>query len=174
MARSDKMKFCPECGTKAEGMKFCPECGYKLGEVAAAAPTPKPEVEQPNAERTLLTFQTYMFGMENKKGMLGGFQVSVPQHNYELTTERLLINKVGVMSTKRDEIELYKIKDVSVKQGMKEKLGGFGDIEIHSSDESHPTYTIKRIKDPNQVKEAIRRAVLDNKNNMNISYRQNI
>ncbi|MBE6655052.1 MAG: hypothetical protein E7608_06305 [Ruminococcaceae bacterium] len=32
------MKFCPECGTRAEGFKFCPECGYKLtgGETAAA------------------------------------------------------------------------------------------------------------------------------------------
>lgn len=171
------MKFCPECGTKAAGMKFCPECGYKLGEVAAAAevpPTPQQETKQTNEEKTLLTFQTYMFGMENKKGTLGKFEVSLPQYNYELTTERLFIEKVGVISTKRDDIELYKIKDVTIKQGLKEKLGGFGDIEIHSSDESHPTYTIKRIKDPNQVKEAIRRAVLDNKNNMNISYRQNI
>ena len=33
------MKFCPECGTKAEGFKFCPECGYKLtgGETAAVS-----------------------------------------------------------------------------------------------------------------------------------------
>lgn len=31
------MKFCPECGMRAEGFKFCPECGYKLtgGETAA-------------------------------------------------------------------------------------------------------------------------------------------
>lgn len=168
------MKFCPECGTKAEGMKFCPECGYKLGEVAAAAPTPKPEVAQPNAERTLLTFQTYMFGMENKKGMLGKFEVSLPQYNYELTTERLFIEKVGVISTKRDEIELYKIKDISIKQGLKEKLGGFGDIEIISKDESLPKATLKRIKDPIEVQNAIRNAIRNTKKNMNISYRQEI
>ena len=33
------MKFCPECGTKAEGCKFCPECGYRLtgGETATVS-----------------------------------------------------------------------------------------------------------------------------------------
>ncbi|WOD61751.1 PH domain-containing protein [Niallia taxi] len=168
------MKFCPECGTKAEGMKFCPECGYKLGEVAAAIETTTAPVELNKEETLLLTFQTHMFGMENKKGMLGKFEISIPQYNYELTTERLLINKVGVISTKKDEIELYKIKDVTVKQGMKEKLGGFGDIEIQSSDTSHPTYTIKRIKDPNNVKETIRCAVREIKNKMNISYKEEI
>jgi uncharacterized Zn finger protein (UPF0148 family) len=172
------MKFCPECGTKAEGMKFCPECGYKIVAAAAAPVAPTAQTQQPIAEQTgestLLKFQTYMFGMENKKGMLGKFEVSLPQFNYELTTERLFIEKVGMISTKRDEIELYKIKDVTIKQGLKEKLGGFGDIEIQSSDKTHPTLTLKRIKDPNEIKEAIRRAVLDNKNNMNISYRQNI
>jgi len=166
------MKFCPECGTKAEGMKFCPECGYKIGEIAASIEIPVTPVKQ--TEQTILTFQTYMFGMENKKRMLGKIEVSVPQFSYELTTERLLINKVGVMSTKKDEIELYKIKDVAVKQGIKEKLGGFGDIEIQSSDSSHPTITIKRIKDPNNIKEAIRRAVIDIKSNMNINYKEDI
>ncbi len=36
------MKFCPECGTKAEGFKFCPECGYKLtGGAESTASAPK-------------------------------------------------------------------------------------------------------------------------------------
>jgi len=38
------MKFCPECGTKAEGFKFCPECGYRLpgGEGAQQAAAIQP------------------------------------------------------------------------------------------------------------------------------------
>lgn len=168
------MKFCPECGTKAEGMKFCPECGYKLGgatEEAAAVSETKPAK---NEERTILEFQTYMFGMENKKGTLGKFEISIPQYKYTLTSERLLLDKVGVMGKKREEIELYKINDITVKQGLKDKLAGVGDIEIISSDASTPTLTLKRIKDPNDVKETLRRTVMDRKNNMNIGYRQDI
>lgn len=169
------MKFCPECGTKAEGMKFCPECGYKTGvasaEVAAAVNETKPTT---SVELNILEFQTYMFGMENKKGTLGKFEISIPQYKYTLTSERLLLDKVGVMGKKREEIELYKINDITVKQGLKDKLAGVGDIEIVSSDASTPTLTLKRIKDPNNVKETIRRAVMDRKNTMNIGYRQDI
>ncbi|TKC15917.1 PH domain-containing protein [Robertmurraya kyonggiensis] len=169
------MKFCPECGTKAEGMKFCPECGYKLGEVAAAATVPV-ETVQPtqNEEQTIAEYQTYMFGMENKKSSIGKFELSVPQFKYILTSQRLLIEKVGVMSKKRDEIELYKVNDIVVSQGLKDKIAGVGDIEVLSSDSSLPTLTLKRIKNPYDVKEAIRKAVMSRKDSMNISYRQEI
>lgn len=170
------MKFCPECGTKAEGMKFCPECGHELGgaaeEVAATVFTESKPAQ--TEESTILEFQTHMFGMENKKSSIGKFELSVPQYKYTLTSERLLLDKVGMMTKKREEIELYKVKDITVNQGLKDKLAGVGDLEIISSDVTTPALTLKRIKNPNEVKEAIRRAVMDLKNNMNFNYRQDV
>ncbi|MCU7356684.1 PH domain-containing protein [Enterococcus dispar] len=167
------MKFCPECGTNVEGMKFCPNCGYKIGN-AVAVETP---VETPteNGERVLLVFSTYMFGMEGKKKNLAkNIDLSIPQMKYTLTTERLKIEKVGTITTKKDEIELFKIKDVVFKQGLKDKVMGVGDITLYSSDSSTPEHVLKFIKDPENVKEQIRRAALEAKSKVGVRYREEL
>ncbi|MDE6111039.1 MAG: PH domain-containing protein, partial [Eubacterium sp.] len=70
--------------------------------------------------------------------------------------------------------ELYKIKDVAVKQGIKDKVLGIGTIEIMSVDETTPMIILKQIKNPEYVKETIRNAVRNSKANLNIQYRQEI
>lgn len=167
------MKFCPECGTKVEGLKFCPECGYKTtgSHTANNNPKNKPLTD----EQTLFEFSTFMFGLEDKKKSIAkGIDLSLPQFNYTLTTERLLIVKKGYVGSKKEELELYKIKDVTVNQGLKDKLLGIGNIEISSVDESTPQFVIKQIKDPEEIKERIRTAVKNRKTALNIGYRQEI
>lgn len=169
------MKFCPECGAKVEGMKFCPECGNKLegDQTKEIVLDSSSEVEE--TERTILEFSTFMFGLEDKKKSIGGnIDLSLPQYNYTLTSERLFIVKKGYVAAKKEEIELYKIKDVAVKQGLKDKIIGIGNIEIHSVDESTPILLIKQIKNPEEIKEAIRSAVKSAKQKMNMRYEQNI
>lgn len=161
------MKFCPDCGTNVENMKFCPECGFKIGD---SVPSKQEVTISDNAEETILEFSTYLFGLEGKKK---GF-VNMPTENYKLTNERLLIEKQGVVSKNRDEIELYSVKDIVVDQGIKDKLMKVGDIKIIGSDESTPTIILKRIKDPNEVKESIRRAVMNARKEVGISYRRDI
>ena len=170
------MKFCPECGTKVEGLKFCPECGNRVNsESTNVAPNNNISVPNSSEERTLLEFSTFMFGLEDKqKNIAKGIDLSLPQFNYTLTNERLCIVKKGYIGTKKDEIELYKIKDVSVKQGITEKVLGIGTIEILSVDETSPIITLKQIKNPEYVKETIRTAVKNSKANLNIQYRQDI
>lgn len=170
------MKFCPDCGNNIEGMKFCTECGYKVNsDVAVKIQEPTQEVVTNNSEQELLKFSTYMFGLENKKAKVGGkFDLSVPQFNYTVTTERLIIEKQGVVSKNRDDVELYKIKDINVKQGLKEKMMKVGDIEIISIDKSDPVVTLKRIHNPLDVKETLRSAVRDSKKDMKVSYREDL
>lgn len=105
-------------------------------------------------EKTLLEFETYMFGI---RGNRDGF-LKIPQEYYELTTERLRITKQGMITETRDDIELFKIKDITVHQKMKDKLMDVGDIEIISADESSPKIVLKRIKSPHEVREQIRAA----------------
>lgn len=164
------MKFCPGCGSNVEGMKFCGNCGKALGEEFVAPIKEALSGDVVSDEKILLEFTTYMFGLEGKsKGA-----VSIPTENYKLTTERMLIEKQGIITKTRDEIELYKIKDIVVKQKLKDKMMNVGDIEIISSDESTPSINLKRIKDPLVVKEAIRNASRNAKIEVGVSYRQNI
>lgn len=167
------MKFCPECGCKIEGMKFCPECGHKnSGEEHLSTSSQETDQKQ---EAVIIKFSTYLYGMEGKKkNVIGGIDISIPQYTYILTNERLLIEKRGVVSSKKEEIELYKINDIEVRQGVAEKLQKIGDIEIVSSDESTPTLVLRKIKDPFDIKEVIRRAVQDRKRIVGMSYHQSV
>lgn len=169
------MKFCPECGTKVEGMKFCPECGYKVA--VAESSQIQPQKQETNVteqeEKVILEFSTFMFGIDEKMKEKGIDKIP-NKENYTLTTERLLIEKQGVIGSKREEIELYTVKDINVKQSMKDKIMKVGDIEIISADESTPNILLKRIKEPYEVKEQIRRAVINAKKNMGVQFRTNI
>ncbi len=175
------MKFCPECGTKVEGLKFCPECGNRVNydtpndTYNSSNNSINTSIPNQSAEQTLLEFSTFMFGLEDKHQNIGkGIDLSLPQFNYILTNERLFIIKKGYIGTQKEEIELYKIKDVRVKQGIKDKVIGIGTIEILSVDETTPIIILKQIKNPEYVKEAIRSAVRNSKANLNIHYRQEI
>lgn len=179
--RADIMKFCPECGTKVEGLKFCPECGNRVNydtpndTYNSSNNSINTSIPNQSAEQTLLEFSTFMFGLEDKHQNIGkGIDLSLPQFNYILTNERLFIIKKGYIGTQKEEIELYKIKDVRVKQGIKDKVIGIGTIEILSVDETTPIIILKQIKNPEYVKEAIRSAVRNSKANLNIHYRQEI
>ena len=159
------MKFCPECGNNIEGAKFCAECGYKVGGAVTSAETKTSDLTK---EDTILEFSTFLFGMEDKKASVAkGIDLSLPRENYTLTNQRLLIEKQK-LTTSRDEIELTDISKIDVKQGLKDKVMGVGDITIETA--SGAT-VLKRIKSPFDVKDAIRKAVKECTLRNNIEYR---
>ena len=170
------MKFCPECGNEVEGMKFCPECGYKLNGTTVQTVTPATQSAAPESngdENVILTFQNKsIVGDTNaKKKLIGNLDVKVPHRNYILTTHRFIVEEHGVLKTSRDEIDLYRISDVQIKQGIVEKTRNIGTITILSSDQSLPNCTLSAIEDPQKVAETIKLAVRKAKEKMNISYR---
>ena len=71
----------------------------------------------------------------------------------------------GRIGKKEEEIELIRVKDLSVKQGLKDRAVGVGDIEVISADETKSKLTLKDIKDPASVKEIIRNLVRKEKAN---------
>lgn len=179
------MKFCPECGTKIEGMKFCPECGYRVvdsEEISAprhaAQAIPIPYSQQSDVheqvlvknnqnaagiddEKVLMEFQTYLYGLEDKKQNVGGkFDVSIPIVKYTLTTERIIAEKqsaVSAMSSKaRQEIELIYIDSVEVKKGIVDRVANKGDVILFIGGKKT---ALKSIRDSEQVRNAIRAAV---------------
>lgn len=116
-------------------------------------------------EKVLLEFETDLFGIKNDK---------IPKEYYTLTNERLKVKKQGVVSKKLSDIELFKIKDITVIQKLTDKVRGVGDVEIISADESDPKLVLKKVKDPYEIREAIRKASNAAKEKAGVTYRYNL
>ncbi|KIO62119.1 hypothetical protein B4065_3339 [Caldibacillus thermoamylovorans] len=116
-------------------------------------------------EKTILEFETYLFGIKGNDSGL----IKIPREKYELTNERLKITKQGVIAESKSDIELYKVKDITVIQKLKDKVMDIGDIEIMTADNTK--HILKRIKSPYDVRETIRNAAKEAREAVGVTYR---
>ncbi len=78
--------------------------------------------------------------------------------NYQLTTQRLIVHR-GIFTRITDQMELLRVNDVRLKQGVVDRLVDTGRLEVFSTDESDETLTLESIPTPTEVAEALRRHV---------------
>ncbi|HSM54798.1 MAG TPA: PH domain-containing protein [Candidatus Sulfomarinibacteraceae bacterium] len=90
---------------------------------------------------------------------------------YQITDERVRIIE-GVLGKDHQDIELVRIQDVDQSQTVRERLLNVGDIHIHSHDRSHPRAVLNNVKNPQQVHEILRRAVLKARERYKLVYRE--
>lgn len=90
---------------------------------------------------------------------------------YELTSERLRIIR-GLLGHSLEEIELVRVRDTKVKQHVGERAVNVGDITVLSNDPSTPEITLHNVKDPKEVRELIRKAVIAEKERRGLHYRE--
>jgi uncharacterized membrane protein YdbT with pleckstrin-like domain len=79
-------------------------------------------------------------------------------HHYQLTGQRMKETR-GVLSRSTDELELYRVKDIVVRQPILHRLFGRGTIIMPTSDKSTPMVVLKSIGDPMYVANLIREHV---------------
>lgn len=79
---------------------------------------------------------------------------------YKITNQRLRIIS-GLLGKDRDDIELVRIQDLDIEQGVGERLLNLGDIYVRSADPSKPDAVLRNVKHPTEVHEILRRAMLD-------------
>lgn len=77
---------------------------------------------------------------------------------YKITDSRIVVEK-GFLTKRRDEIRLYRIRDVSTKRNLWERLFSMGDITIMSSDATHSSYVLRNIKKSVDVSDILAAAV---------------
>ena len=70
---------------------------------------------------------------------------------YTLTDTCLFIRS-GFFTVREEEIRLYRILDVTLRQSFRERLFGLGTLHLCTSDQSAPEVDIKRIKHPKEVR----------------------
>jgi hypothetical protein len=66
-----------------------------------------------------------------------------------------------MLRKKAESLDLWRVKDVSVKKSMTQRTRKCGDVEITSADASTPKVTLAWIQNPDEVAEQIRQAARD-------------
>lgn len=90
---------------------------------------------------------------------------------YKLTEEKLLIN-TGFFSIKEEEIQLYRIMDVTLKCSLLQRIFDVGTIHCCSGDKTTPEFDIKDVKNPSNVKELLSKNIEIQRDRKRISGRE--
>ena len=151
------MPYCPGCGHQhADDDRFCAKCGRPLTADAvapspAAPPSPPPVPVQPaEPEGETVLWEGAPHGLLNP----------IESHaiRWVLTTERLRVIR-GILARSTEEIELTRVRDVSLEQGLTQRALGIGTVTVLGTDATAPSVIIHDIEEPEQVMELIRQAV---------------
>ena len=86
--------------------------------------------------------------------------VRVSSTKYRITTQRLF-KRTGLIARNEEEIELFRIRDVKLNQGIIQRLFGIGNVVVVSSDATSPLLLIKGVSEPENVKETLRSAYMN-------------
>ncbi|HUS93684.1 MAG TPA: PH domain-containing protein [Patescibacteria group bacterium] len=96
--------------------------------------------------------------------------LSFSEH-YLVTNQRVRIIK-GLLGKKRKDIELIRIQDLDQTQTLRERSLNLGDITIHSHDKSDPVITLNNVRDPEQVHEILRQAILSARKQSKLTFQE--
>ena len=81
----------------------------------------------------------------------------VASTRYRLTSQRLFA-QTGLIAKNLEEVELFRVKDVTLSQGVLDRLLGVGTVTVLSTDDTAPELDLAGIRDPLAAKEAVRTA----------------
>ena len=167
------MAFCPNCGEENDdNAKFCKKCGRELADVAdarAAMAPPQFGGAQTDAQGRLIADDGLPVG-QDLDGEPGGerllwtgrpnFLTSPIQYlvsRYKVTNERL-INERGFITKHTEQIDLFRVNDVEIRQGLLQRILGLGNVIVVSSDQSSPNRKLLDISNPQRVGDIVRQA----------------
>ena len=102
----------------------------------------------------------------DKKRTLFGLPLSFTR--YTLTKEKLIIT-VKFLAMHEEEIRLYRIMDVTLKQSLFQRMFGVGTIHCCSADTSTPEFDIVSVKMPRKVRDILSDTVETERKNRKIS-----
>ncbi|WP_256758044.1 PH domain-containing protein [Cohnella sp. WQ 127256] len=86
------------------------------------------------------------------------FNYGIPSFTRYQITERRVIVERGIFTKKREEIQLYRIRDITLKRNLLERILKFGDITVFSTDTTSPTYTLRNIRGSIEVSDLLGQA----------------
>jgi hypothetical protein len=182
------MVYCPDCGSvNDKDDRFCDNCGRRLDDVmeAGAATEPPQRNDQKDREGRLLADDGLPVG-EDLDGVPGGERIiwegrpsilwsprMALTNRYKLTNQRLIM-EFGFIGRRTEEIDLFRVNDVGVKQHPLERIVGIGDIYIASADTSSPQKFLHNIKDSVRVKDLLREVARQERHRRRVLVREDV
>lgn len=162
------MPYCTTCGSEyKQGAKFCGECGSSIDGTAPVT-TRRPSAN-PNATQEVVLWKGKPASISDRlKGI-----VRLNTTTYTITSQRIMV-KTGLIGKNVEEIELLRVRDLSVAQSIMDRMLSIGTLTVFSDDASAPQLLFRKIHDAQTVKDVLRKAVRDEKIANNISYREQI
>lgn len=107
---------------------------------------------------------------QDRKRILG---MPVTFTKYSLSEDRLFID-TGFFTSVTNELLLYRVRDLTTRITLSQKLFGVGTIIIHSSDKTESHLEIKNIKRPKYVKELLHKYIEENRKNKNMRLEESL
>jgi uncharacterized membrane protein YdbT with pleckstrin-like domain len=77
---------------------------------------------------------------------------------YEVTTERLRLT-TGILTRRTDEMELYRVQDVTLIEPLTARLLGLGTIRLATMDPSTPNLDLEYIRGARELREDLRKSI---------------
>ena len=77
---------------------------------------------------------------------------------YKISADRLFFEK-GLLNIKEEEVQLYRVADISLKMNLWQRIFKVGSVVVASSDYSTQTLILKNVKNPRNVKELLNQQV---------------
>ena len=84
--------------------------------------------------------------------------ISTKAESFTLTTERLRIKK-GVFNQTFDEVELYRVKDITLTRSMLQRMLGLGSVVMQTSDRGQENINISSVRQSEELREHLRKQV---------------
>jgi uncharacterized membrane protein YdbT with pleckstrin-like domain len=81
---------------------------------------------------------------------------------HRLFDDRLELDS-GIISRKIENVELFRIRDVGLRQGLLGRMLNFGDVYVHSTDSSTPALHVRGIDNPKEFYELLRERVSESR-----------
>lgn len=108
---------------------------------------------------------------QDRKRTLFGLPLSFTK--YFLTDEKLIV-KTGFLTTKEEEVRLYRILDITLKKSIFQRMVRVGTVHCCSADKTTPEFDIKSIKNPDWVKETLSDMVENERTRKHVSSREHM
>jgi uncharacterized membrane protein YdbT with pleckstrin-like domain len=88
-----------------------------------------------------------------------GWQYLVVRTTEMVLTNQRLSMRQGVLSRRRHDLELYRVKDTALEEPLLLRLVSLGNIEIVSSDRTHPVLVLRGVRDAEPLRQMVRATV---------------
>ena len=100
---------------------------------------------------------------QDKKRILG-MPISFTKYSLVISEEwTKIFVKTGLLFTREEEINLYRIYDISMTSSLFDKIFGVGTITLYSKDESTPCLQLMHVKNPKEVRNMLANKIEEEK-----------